>query len=34
MVKEGVIVPDVYAAIIFAFLLVGLVPCFESPMDN
>jgi hypothetical protein len=34
MVKEGVIVPDVYAAISFTFLLIGFVPGFEAPMDN
>ena len=34
MVKEGVIVPDVYAAISFTFLLIGFVPSFEAPMDN
>jgi hypothetical protein len=34
MVKEGGIVPDVYAAISFTFLLIGFVPSFEAPMDN
>ena len=34
MVKEVGIVPDVYAAISFAFLLICFVPSFEAPMDN